>query len=453
MVNFEATIKNFFKNHDIDIDHQRVVIGVSTGVDSMVLLDLMTKYTNALVTIAHVNHGKRSASIAEEEYICSYAKENNLDCFVYHIKKEEIKDGNFQEEARNIRYRFFKDIMINQKAPILLLAHHLNDDIETILFRLNRGASLAGYAGISDIVKIEEGIIARPLLGILKKDIIDYAKANDIKYYEDESNATDIYSRNQIRHNDVPEIFNTIDTAAKDFIEMKNNIKNASIVLDEYRDNLIKAFVKKDENGYSFKKSDFLKIHEYIQKQIIFELTKKQSLSSKNVDEILKIINSNKANIVTKIGSLQVIKSYDEVCLYSKFIAGEKNIIKICINDLKNLEYNVGSVGIKINHIDEDCCKVPSRNCYLMSYDYNMLPLVIRTWEDGDEIKTASGTKKVSRILIDNHVSLLKRNKVLVVCKDEDILMVVGYQKSLQSLKKYTTLDKCNMMIEFKEED
>ena len=264
MVNFEATIKDFFRTHNIDIDNNKVLIAVSTGVDSMVLLDLISKYTKAEVIIAHVNHGKREQSNLEEKYICDYAKENGLKCFVYHLKKEDINNGNFQEKAREARYRFFKEIMIKEDIHILLLAHHLNDDIETIVFRLERGSSLASYAGISDIVNISEGIIARPLLGILKKDILEYAKANDIKYFEDESNSTDIYSRNKIRHNDIPEIFNAIDDAAKDFIEMKNNIKNASIILDEYRDNLIKAIETDIQDGKEIKFKNYVEIDNYV---------------------------------------------------------------------------------------------------------------------------------------------------------------------------------------------
>ena len=331
MVNFEKVIKDFFKLHNIDIDNKKVVIAVSTGVDSMVLLDLISRYTYAKIIIAHVNHGKRVQSNIEEKFISDYAKENNLPLYVYHIQKDEINDGNFQEKAREVRYHFFKDVMKKEDANILLLAHHLNDDIETILFRLKRGTNLAGYSGISDEVVIDEGIIARPLLGILKKDILEYAKANDITYFEDESNSSDIYTRNKIRHSEVPEIFNKIEDAAKSFIEMKNNIKNASIVLDEYRDNLIKAIVSKNNNGYSFKKSDFSNIHEYIQKQIIFELAKVKELSSKQVDEILKVINSKKANIITYINGLQVVKSYDDIYLNFKFNDEDKKIIKICI--------------------------------------------------------------------------------------------------------------------------
>ena len=451
MVNLQKVIVEYFKNKNIDIDSTRVVIAVSTGVDSMVLLDLMQKYTNANIIIAHVNHGKRKESIEEEKFITKYANDNKLKIYVYHISHDEIK-GNFQEKARDIRYKFFKDIMVKENAKVLLLAHHLNDDIETMLFRLQRGSNLAGYAGISDLVKIDEGIIARPLLSVLKEDIKQYAKANNIKYYEDYTNDTDIYSRNKIRHNDVAKIFDCIEDASNNFIEMKNNIKNASIVLNEYRDNLIKAIVKEEKDGYSFRIEDFKKIHEYMQKEIIFHLTKEKALSSKQVDEIIKIINSNKANVISNIASISVVKSYSELYLFINKV--EENVnIEIIINDLNKLEYNIDNVRVKIINIDDDACKLSNKNCYSMSFNYNYLPLVIRNWQNGDKIITASGTKKVSRILIDNHVSMIDRKKTLVVCKDNDVLMVVGYLKSLKALEKYTKLDECNMMITFYKED
>ena len=132
----------------------------------------------------------------------------------------------------------------------------------------------------------------------------------------------------------------------------------------------------------------------------------------------------------------------------------EENVnIEISINDLKKLEYNVDNVKVNIINIDDEACKKSSRNCYIMSYNYNYLPLVIRNWRNGDKIITASGTKKVSRILIDNHISMMERKKTLVVCKNDDVLMVVGLQKSLKALEKYTKLEDCNMIITFKKED
>ena len=118
MVNLKEIIRNFFSIHKIDIDSSKVVIGVSTGVDSMVLLDLMLNYTNSKVIIAHVNHGKRAQSSEEEKFILEYANSKSIPCYVYHIQKEEISNGNFQEEARKIRYNFFKDVMKKENVDL-----------------------------------------------------------------------------------------------------------------------------------------------------------------------------------------------------------------------------------------------------------------------------------------------------------------------------------------------
>ena len=120
MVNLQKVITEYFNNHAIDINSSTVVIGVSTGVDSMVLLDLISKYTTASIVIAHVNHGKRVESTKEEEYIKKYARDNDIKIYVYHIQKQEIEEGNFQEKARDIRYKFFKDVMIKENAKYLL---------------------------------------------------------------------------------------------------------------------------------------------------------------------------------------------------------------------------------------------------------------------------------------------------------------------------------------------
>ena len=452
MVNLKEIIRNFFSIHKIDIDSSKVVIGVSTGVDSMVLLDLMLNYTNSKVIITHVNHGKRAQSSEEEKFILEYANSKSIPCYVYHIQKEDVSNGNFQEEARKIRYNFFKDVMKKENANLLLLAHHLNDDIETIVFRLQRGSNLAGYAGIKDVVKIDEGLIARPLLTVLKKDILEYAIDNNIKYFDDESNFKDEYARNVIRHNDIPEIFNNINDAANNFIEMKNNIKNASIILNEYRDVLIKNIVSETNDYYQFSLKDFNQIHEYIQKEIIYELCKDKNLKVKQVNEVFKILESDKANIVSKVGALQIVKSYGEVYLFKKELE-DKNNIAFYINDLEKKEYNVDNLVVSISDIDTNKCKQTIHDNFIMAYNYNLLPLEVRTWNDGDRIITRAGTKMVSRILIDNHVNYLKRKRVLVVCKDSDILMVVGYAKSLIALEKYTSIDQCNMIISFKEKE
>ena len=182
---------------------QKVLLACSTGVDSMVLLDLLRKSLDASqIVIAHVNHQRRSESAIEETYILSYAKQNHINC--YTTKLPHYSGNNFQNWARKKRYAFFLEIAEAEKIDIVLLAHHADDNLETILLRLLRSSSLEGYGGIKEYSNYQGLTIYRPLLNISKDEIIEYAKSNSIKYFEDSSNFEDDYARNRIRHYVLP---------------------------------------------------------------------------------------------------------------------------------------------------------------------------------------------------------------------------------------------------------
>ena len=180
------------------LNNKKILLACSTGVDSMVLLDLLLKYNNnCQIIISHVNHQKRQQSIQEEEFIIKYCQENNLKCYVKRLEKHE--EGNFQEWARNERYHFFEEIIEKEKIDYLLTAHHADDNLETIIMRLLKSSSLKGYAGIEKEIKLEKYTVLRPLLDHSKNEIIAYAKDNNITYYQDISNYSDDYTRNRIR--------------------------------------------------------------------------------------------------------------------------------------------------------------------------------------------------------------------------------------------------------------
>ena len=184
------------------IGNNKVVIACSTGVDSSVLLDITKKaLKKEQIIIAHVNHGVRKESNDEETYIRQIAKMENIKLYVEHLDKIT---NNFEEEARNKRYQFFISIAKNNNASYILLAHHANDNLETIIMRFLKSSSLKGYAGIEEETFKEGIIIYRPLLKVCKKDIYEYAKLNNIKYFEDETNKENNHFRNRIRNNIVP---------------------------------------------------------------------------------------------------------------------------------------------------------------------------------------------------------------------------------------------------------
>ena len=169
---------------DINFDNNPVVVGVSSGPDSMCLLNLLEQKTNKLV-VCHINHNVRKESTTEEEYLKDYCQKHNL--IFESMKITEYKETNFENEARKKRYNFYEEILSKYHSTKLFLAHHGDDQIETVLMKIVRGSNLEGYAGIKEISKVKNYQIIRPLLKVTKEDIINYNKSHNITYFIDSS--------------------------------------------------------------------------------------------------------------------------------------------------------------------------------------------------------------------------------------------------------------------------
>ena len=166
---------------NIIFDNNPVVVGVSSGPDSMCLLNLLEQKTNKLV-VCHINHNVRKESTTEEEYLKDYCQKHNL--IFESMKITEYKETNFENEARKKRYNFYEKILSKYHSTKLFLAHHGDDQIETILMKIVRGSNLEGYAGIKEISTHKDYTIIRPFLSYTKEDLLDYDERNNIELEE-----------------------------------------------------------------------------------------------------------------------------------------------------------------------------------------------------------------------------------------------------------------------------
>ena len=187
------------------IDKDVLVIGLSGGPDSMALLNMLLNYRNKVditIVAAHVNHNVRRESNKESKFVEEYCNKNNV--IFESMKIDKYGDDNFENEARNIRYQFFEELINKYNAKYLLTAHHGDDLIETILMRIVRGSSLSGYAGFKEIAKRDNYTIIRPLINYNKDEILKYDKDNKIPYCVDKTNFMNIHTRNRYRKNILP---------------------------------------------------------------------------------------------------------------------------------------------------------------------------------------------------------------------------------------------------------
>lgn len=451
----ENTIKSFLEKHNINLNNQKVCIGISTGVDSSVLLHcllLLQKKINMEIILCHVNHNKREQSKIEEEYIVNYAKENNLMIEVLHLDLSEIENDNFQGAARMKRLQFFNDVMNKYHSKYLFLAHHLNDDIETSLMHVIRGSNLKGYSGIDEVViNNDNKYILRPFLTTLKDDIVKYALENDVKYYEDNSNASNDYTRNRIRHYVIPELFKENIHFDKQFLEFKDTLLNSYNIVCNIRDEFINKNITIIDEKISFDLEIFNTLSDFMKTEVLFAILKQYQLSKANIKEIIKYTKTNKANLIIDYKNIHFCKQYNKVIITNNKSKIQSNNTYITIDKQGIYDIN-DKYYLEVKKFDKKDLQKKENiliNLNVIWYNSSMLPIILRTRNKGDRIKINSGSKKVKDLLIDEKVPLNIRQDLLMLVKDKEIINIFGVKKSSNLL----AVKNNDILIELREKE
>ena len=201
-LNFISTIQKTCSDLQIP-PSARLLIGVSGGIDSMVLLHAMLS-ADYKVTTAHVNFKLRGEeSDLDEAHVRAWCASHHIPCLVLEADTTSFADQhalNIQQAARRIRYQWWEELIRKGEFDYIATAHHQDDQVETVLMNFMRGTGLKGLPGIP----ARRDQIIRPLLGVPRSDIEQYAKENDIPFRNDSSNAKDQYLRNSVRHHLLP---------------------------------------------------------------------------------------------------------------------------------------------------------------------------------------------------------------------------------------------------------
>ena len=227
----EDNIDKIFKNKLKSLKQSKFLIALSGGVDSMVLADLFNK--NKLdFSIAHCNFKLRSKeSDDDEDFVLNWCAKNKIQSYISrfnttnYCKKNKI---GIQEGTRNLRYDWFYKLKDLYNFDYIVTAHHLDDQIETYLINSMRGSGLNGLVGIPE----KQNNLFRPLLEILKDQILEYAKSNKIDFREDSSNLKNDYYRNMIRNSIIPEFKKFDDNVMLKFQTTINNLNSTKIFAD-----------------------------------------------------------------------------------------------------------------------------------------------------------------------------------------------------------------------------
>lgn len=297
-------------------ENEKIIIWCSTWPDSMYLLYKILETSFAKNVVAcYFNHNLREESKQEEKFLEDLWKEKWFQVEIASAPMKEIwenfyKSISLEEVCRQKRYEFFNAILNIYNSDKILLAHHLDDKIETFFFNLARGSKITWLVNMQE----KSWAILRPLLNITKDEILDYLRKNNLEYKIDKTNFENDYTRNKLRNLILPN-FSEINQ------NYKKNISSFMEYLAEIKENIdeeIKNFLSKYDWKY-FLIEDFSNLSNFMQKELVrylFFITNWNStiwLSKANIAEIIKFINWKNNKTKKEIKNLKLEKDNKKI--------------------------------------------------------------------------------------------------------------------------------------------
>ena len=413
----EFKIREFLEKNSIIID-KPIICAVSGGVDSVVLINVLHKLGYNVI-LAHVNHHKRAQSELEEKAMRDLALSLNIpfELLAYYYDGND----NFHNDSHNARYNFFRGLCKKYNTNIIATAHHLDDQIETILMKLMEGSNLYGYGGISICNDDGEYKIIRPLLCLSKEDLYSYAKENSLVYFEDSSNFENDFLRNRMRHFVVPLLKKECSDLPSKCLEYSIQLKEA---FQYIRKDSIK-YLSEHENKIEVKSFNELDIA--LRKDIVSLLLENNNIRKNNniILDIVEMLKDSSGQKSMDLEGYRLIRSYNEAYLkpYSK---SELRPMSLGYKDI--ITYGKYMMYFSPN-------KPQNGEKYIkLCYNKLVFPLCVRPKEDGDFITTLIGTKKLSRVFIDNKIPKDERcNYPVILNGDNKTLWVYDLIKSKEA--------------------
>ncbi len=401
----------------------KVLVAVSGGADSMVLLNLLLK-AGCTCSVAHANFGLRSQeSDQDEAFVKAQADHYQIDCFIKHFDTQAHKQANKQSTqvaARELRYQWFHHLAAKHGFDAIATGHHQDDQVESFFINLLRGSGLKGLKAM----EARNGLIIRPLLFASRKQIELYAKTYNIAFRNDSSNQSLIYQRNQIRHQLIP-VLQTIDPNALEAIKKSIDLLGQNNAL--YQELVAKAFekfIRHKTDGISFDIKD-LQAYENWQ-VLLWELIAPYGFESKQLDKIASALFKGAGKkFFSSTHRLVINRETVDITTLNP----DNSDINIKIEASDN--YADASINMYFETLpnDENLIIDPSPSLAYLDRDKIIFPLVIRNWSQGDRFQPLGmkGKKLLSDYFTDGQFSLKQKEEARLLCNSNgDIIWLIG---------------------------
>ena len=416
--------QHYIDENNLATHDDRILLTVSGGVDSMVMLSLFVRcgYT---VVVAHCNFQLRGAESDEDEVLVQKeAAKYGVPCYNrrFETAAEMERTGESMEmAARRLRYAWFDELSRQEGYTVVAIAHHADDSIETFFINLLRGTGLRGLTGISTQV----GKVIRPLLFASRREILEYAAANHIPYREDSSNRSTKYLRNKIRLGLIPRIREINPKFTSLMCRNLARLTDAQLFINHGIERIRALAVTSDAgiDTIHLDRIDPAFPHEFV----IYELLNSAyGFKGDVIDSLCHALEQGATG--RRFYARDHVATIDRGRILVSPIAPEDECL-VSVPKGTQRSY-CGNAVLYFEYCDIDTIKnfgVPEQIAQLDA-DRLQVPLTLRRWKVGDWVIpfVMSGRKKVSDFLIDAKVSLPEKQRQFVLLSGDDIVWLVG---------------------------
>lgn len=431
-------------------NYKKILVALSGGADSVCLLHVLKTLKSEFdfkIYAAHVNHMLRDKeSERDEEFVLNLCKKWNIECFSERFDVSKIAKENkesIETAARNVRYTFFDSLRKTHRIDALATAHHLDDNVETVLMHFIRGSGLKGLSGISSANN--KGII-RPLINITRSEILNYISENNLEYVVDSTNNQTIYHRNSIRHELIPILLNYNANFKKSLSRNIKIYKASDAFLQSFADAEFERMVKRDKFGLSFNLNELKEKDEIIRYYIIARAVKESANGF--VADAEKVFDIDKY-LFKEHTSINVGKQLTVYVLYGRvyFVlkkTKDDNKYSLCLDK----ELNIEEIGITFTSLLATSKSDKKNSICLSQKKIEGKQLYIRFKTDGDYFYPAGfGHKKsLQDFFVDNKIPSFMRDSIPLLLVGDEIAWVCGYRED----ERFIADDKEQDLIEIK---
>lgn len=418
--NISEKFVRFFKNRNLL--QGKFLAAVSGGIDSAVLCELC-KQSGIQFSIAHCNFQLRGEeSERDEKFVRNLGEKYNVEAFVKRFDTNafvEEKKISIQEAARELRYDWFVHLKKEKRFPFTLLAHHADDNIETLLMNFFRGTGLHGLTAMPE-ENIDEKYFLRPLLEVRRKEIVEFAKQNNLQWVEDSSNASSKYTRNFFRNELLPAIKKVYPQVEENLLGNIERFKKTNTLYQAS----VEELKKKVCGQYASEiRIPILKLMKYQHTSLIYEIIKDYGFGEKQVEEVIKLADANSGKFIEN-DQYQIVKHRN------LFIIAPKNNIADTVaveEGMDNICFGGGRLELK-TIVKEKFHLQKKENIAQLDAKHIEFPLLLRRWRQGDYFYPLGmrKKKKLSRFFINCKLAKNQKENIWVMESNKKIIWIVG---------------------------